>query len=152
MTVTMTSLLSSEPKLGEPSETALFSFASVWIFASWNCRRLHMSNTPISLAIRTMSTTSTLTRTYCCHPRPSTLVITRKANWMFLFYGDEFCYRLVQDLTTRTTRECGIDGRSRDNNWNVCWTFRSGLLRNTRLGISFKIRCMVRRLIGVLQL
>ena len=148
----VSSLLSGEPELGESSETTLFSFTPVWILASWDYRWLHASNTPISSAIRMTSTTSTLTGTYCSHPRPSTLIVMRKANRMILLNGDKLGHWLVKNLTTWTTRESGINQWSRDHNRNVCWTFWGGLLWNTWLGISLKVRRMIRRFIGILEL
>ena len=85
------------------------------------------------------STTSTLTGTYRSHPRPSTLVVTRQADRMFLFYGNQLGYRLVQNLATWTTRERSINRRTRNHDRNVCRAFRRGLLRNVRLGVSFKV-------------
>ena len=58
--VIISSLLSGEPKLGKPPKTTLLSFAVIGVLASWDCRGLHVSNTPISLAIRTASTMSAL--------------------------------------------------------------------------------------------
>ena len=97
-------------------------------------------------------TSSMLTRMYRCHPCASTLVITRKGDGMFLFYRNKFCHWLVKNLATGTTWECGVDWRSWDHDWNICWTFQSGLLRNTWLSISLKVRCMIQRFIGVLKL
>ena len=111
-----------------------------------------MSNAPISLAIRTTSMTSTLTGTYRSHPCPSTLVITREANRMLLFYGNELGHWLVEDLATRTTGESGINRRSRHHNWDVGRALRCGLLGNTWLGIRLEVRRMIRRFIGVLKL
>ena len=150
--VVVSSLLSGEPELGKPPETTLLSFALVWVFVSWDYRRLHMSNTSISLVIRMASMTSTLTRMYRCHPRSSTLVVTRKCDRMFFLYRNEFRHWLVKDLATWAAREHGIHWRTWNHDRNICWTFWSGLLRNTRLGIGFKVRCMVQRLIGVLKL
>ena len=148
----ISSLLSGEPELSKSSKTTLLSLTSVWVLASWDYRRLHMSNAPISSGIRTTSTTSTLTGTYRCHPRPSTLVVARKANRMLLLYGNQLGYRLVQDLAPWATRKGGIDRRSRHHDWDIGRMLRRGLLRHARLGISFKVRRMVRRLIGVLKL
>ena len=148
----VSSLLSGEPKLGEPSEMTLFSLTSIWVFASWNCRGLHTSNAPISPAIRTTPTTSTLTGTYRSHPRPSTLVVTRKANRMFLFYRNKLSHWLVKDLATWTTRKRGVDGWSRNHNWDISRTFQHGLLRHAWLSICFKVRRMIQRFIGVLKL
>ena len=150
--VIVSSLLSSEPKVGELSETTLFSFASVWIFASWDCRRLHTGNTPISSAIRMTSTTSTLTRMYRCHPCPSTLVITRKVDRMFLFNRNKLCHWLIKNLATWATWKCGIYWRSWNDDGNICWMLRRSLLRHTWLSISFKVQCVVRRRIGILKL
>ena len=119
---------------------------------SWDYRRLHTSNTPVSSAIRTASTTSTLTGTYCCHPRPSTLVVTRKANRMFLFYGNQLGHRLVKDLAPWTTREHGIYKRRRDHNRHVSGTLWRGLLRHTWFGVRLEVRRMIRGFIGILQL
>ena len=127
------------------------SAPSVWIFASWDCGRLHTSNTPISSVIRTTSTTSTLTGTYRDHPRSSTLVVTRKTNRMFLFYGDKLGYWLVKNLATRTTRKRGINRRTRNHDWDVGKVLWRGLLRHTRLSICLEVRCMIRRLIGILE-
>ena len=111
-----------------------------------------MSDTPISSAIRMASTTSALTRTYHCHPHASTLIVTRKRNRMFFLHKNELHHWLIQDLTTQTTWECGIDWQSWDHDQNICWTFWSGLLRNTWLGISLKVRHVIQRFISVLQL
>ena len=98
-----------------------------------------MSNTPISLAIRMTSTTSTLTGTHHCHSRTPTLIVTRERDGMFLFYGNKFCYWLIKNLATRTTRKRGVNWRSRNHNRNVGWMFRSSLLGNTWLGIGLKV-------------
>ena len=102
-------------------------------------------------ATRTASTTSTLTGTHRCHPRPSTLVVTRKANRMFLFNGNQLSHRLVKNLATRTTRERGINRRSWHHNWDVGRALRRSLLRNAQLGIRLKVRGMIRRLVGILE-
>ena len=148
----ISSLLPGEPELSESSETTLFSLAPVWVFASWDCRRLHASNTPVSSAIRTTPTTSTLTRMYRSHPRSSTLVVTREVNRMFLFYEDEFGHWLVKNLATWTTREHGIDRWTRNHNRDVGRALWPGLLRHAWLSICFKVRRMIRRFIGVLKL
>ena len=150
--VVVSSLLSGESEFGEPSKTTLLSLTSVWVFASWDCRGLHTSNTPVSSAIRTTSTTSTLTGTYRSHPRPSTLVVTRQANRMLLFYRHQLSHRLVKNLTAWTARKRGIDRRSWDHNRNVGRLLWRGLFRDAQLGISLEVRRMVRRLIGVLKL
>ena len=144
--------VSGKSELGESPKATLLSLASVWVFASWDCRRLHTSNTPVSLAIRTTSTTSALTGTYCCHPCPLTLVVTRKANRMLLFYGNQFGYRLVKDFAPWATRKGGVYRRSRNHNRHVGRTLQCGLLRCTRLSVRFKVRRMIRRFIGVLEL
>ena len=72
-----------------------------------------MSNTPVPLAIRMTSTTSTLTRMYHCHPHISTLVITGKHSRMIFFNQHQHCYRFVENLTSRTTQEHCV------NRW--CW-------------------------------
>ena len=146
------SLLSGKSELGEPSETTLLLFTSVWVFASWDCRRLHTSNAPISSAIRTTPTTSALTRTYHCHPRPSTLVVTRKADRMLLFYGNQLGHWLIKDLAPWATRKGGIHRRSRDNNRHIGGALWCGLFGHARLGISLEVQRMVRRLISVLKL
>ena len=148
----VSSLLSSKSKLSEPSETALLSLTSVWVLASWDCRRLYTGNATISSVIRTTPTTSTLTGTYRCHPRPSTLVVTRKANRMLLFYENKLSHWLIQDLATWAAREHSINWWSWNDNWNICWTFRCSLLRSTWLGICLKVRRMVRRFVGILKL
>ena len=147
----VSSLLSGKSELSEPSETTLFLFASVWILASWDCRRLHMSNAPISLAIRTTSTTSTLTRTYCSHPRSPTLIVTRKTNRTLLFYGNQLSHRLVKNLTTWATRKHCIDRWTRHHNWNISRAFWRSLLRNAWLSICLEVRSMVRRFVGILE-
>ena len=148
----VSSLLFSKSELGESPEMTLFSFASVWIFASWDYRRLHTSNAPISSAIRMTSTTSTLTGTYRSHPRPSTLVVTRKASRMLLFYGNQFGHRLVQDLTTWATWERGVDRRTWNHNRNIGGALWRCLLGNAWLGIRFEVRRVVRRLISIFEL
>ena len=148
----VSSLLSGESKLGESSKTTLFLLTSVWVFMSWDCRRLHTSNAPISSAIRTTPTTSTLTRTYQSHPRPLSLVVTRKVNRMILLYGDKFGHWLIKDLATWTTRERGIDRQTWNHDWNIGRTLRRGLFRHARLSICFKVQRMIRRFIGVLKL
>ena len=111
-----------------------------------------MSNAPISLAIRTASVMSTLTRMYCCHPCALTLVITRYRDRMFFLYRNEPCHWLVKDLATWTTWERGIDWWCWNHDRNVRRTLWGTLLQNTWLGIGLKIQCVVRRLIGVLEL
>ena len=59
---------------------------------------------------------------------------------------------LVKDLTTRTTWECGINGWSWNNDWNICWAFWRSLLRDAWLSISFKVRHVIQRFIGVFKL
>ena len=95
---------------------------------------------------------SALASTYRCHPCALTLVVTRNHNGMIFLYGNELCYWLVKDLAPRTTRECCVNWRSRNNDRNVCWTLQSGLLRHAWLGISLEIQRMVRRLISILEL
>ena len=148
----VSSLLSSESKLGKSSEMTLFTLELVWVFASWDYRRLHTSNTPVSSAIRTTPTTSTLTGTYRCHPRPSTLIVTGKANWMLLLDRNKLGHWLVKNLTTWATWKRGVYGRSWNHNWDISRALRRGLLRHAWLGIGFKVRRMVRRLIGILKL
>ena len=148
----VSSLLSSKPELGEPPETTLLLLALVWILMYWDCRRLHMSNTPIPSAIRMASMVSMLTRTHRCHPRTSTLIVMRKCSRMILFDGDKFCHWLIQSFTTWTTREGSIDRWCWNHNGNIHWTFWSGLLRNTQLGISLEVQRMVRRLVSILEL
>ena len=146
------SLLPGESELGEPSKATLFSFATVWVFASRDCGRLHTSDTPVSSAIRTSPTTSTLTRMYCDHPRPSTLVVTREIDRMFLFYGDQLSHRLVKNLATWTTRERGINRRTRNHDWDVGGTLQRSLLGHTWLRICFKVRLVIQRFNGILEL
>ena len=102
--------------------------------------------------IRTASTMSTLTRTHCCHPCPSALVILRKGDWVFLLNGNQFGHWLVQRLTARTTQEGGINWWSRNYDRNICWMFQCGLLGYAWLSVGFKVQCMVQRLISVLKL
>ena len=97
-------------------------------------------------------TTSTLTGMYQSHPRPSTLIITRKTNRMFLFYGNKFGHWLVKDLAAWTTGKCGIDRWSWNYDWNISRALWHGLFRHARLSICFKVRRMIRRFIGVLKL
>ena len=130
----------------------ILTFTLVWILMSWDCRRLHMSNAPISLAIRTASMTSTLTGTYCCHPCASTLVVMRQCERMFLFNGNELCYRLIKDFATWAAQKGGVNGRCWNHNGNICWTLWSGLLGYTWLGISLEIQHMIQRFISVLKL
>ena len=96
--------------------------------------------------------TSALTRMHRCHPCSLTLVVMRKGDGMFLFYGNEFCYWLIKDFAAWTIRKHGINLRSWDHDWNVCWTLWSSLLRHTRLGISLEVWRVVWRLISVLKL
>ena len=97
----VSSLLSSNPKLGKLPKMTLLLLALIWILASWDCGRLHTSDTPVSSAIRTTSTISALTGTHRCHPCTLTLVVMRKGDWMFLFDGDQFSHQLVKDLAAR---------------------------------------------------
>ena len=147
----VSSLLSGKSKLGELSEMTLFSLALVWILASWDCRRLHTSNTPISLAIRMTPTTSTLTGTYRSHPRPSTLIVTRKADRMFLLYGNQLGNRIVKNLTAWAARKRSVNRWSWHHDGNVGRALWRGLFGNTWLGVCFKIQGMVRRLVSVLE-
>ena len=110
----VSSLLPGESKLGEPSKTTLFSLASVWILASWDCRRLHTSNTPIPSAIRTTSTTSTLTRTYRCHPCTLTLVIARNCNGK-LRWDDPLQWERAQTLARSRPRN--LDNKGMSHQW-----------------------------------
>ena len=110
------------------------------------------SNTPVSSAIRTTPTTSALTGTYCCHPRPSTLVVTRKASRMLFFYGNQLGHRLVQNLATWTAWERGVNGQTRNHDRNICRALWRSLLRNARFSVSLKVRRMIRRFIGILEL
>ena len=111
-----------------------------------------MSNTPISSVIRMTSTTSTLTGTYHCHPCPSTLVVTGKANWMLLLDRNKLGHWFVKNLATWATWECGANRQSWNHNWDISRVLRCGLLRHAWLGIGFKVQHMVRRLIGILKL
>ena len=113
---------------------------------------MHTSNAPISSAIRMTSSTSTLTGMYRCHLCTSALVITRKANRVILFDGNKFGHWLVKNLATWTTRECRINGGTRDHNRDVGRTLRHGLFRHAWLSIRLKVRRMVQRLISVLEL
>ena len=148
----VSSLLSSEPELGELPETALFALTSVWVLASWDCGRLHTSDTPVSSAIRMASLMSALARMYRCHPCTSTLVVTRERNWMILLYGNEFSHWLVQNLAAWTTRKCGINRGSRNHNWNIRQMLWSSLFGHAQLSVSFEVRRVVQSLIGVLEL
>ena len=135
----VSSLLSGKSKLGESSETTLFLLTSVWILVSWDYRRLHTSNTPISSAIRTTSMTSALTRMYRCHPCTLTLVIARNRDGMLLFNRNKLGHWLVKDPATRTTWEQGINGQTWNNDWNIRWVFWRSLLRDAQLSICFKV-------------
>ena len=130
----------------------LFSLTVVWVLTSWDCGGLHTSDTPITSAIRTTPTTSTLTGTYRSHPCSSTLIVMRKANRMLLFYRNEFSYRFIENLTTWATREGGVYRRSGNHNGNVGRTLRHGLFRHARLSVCLEVRRMVRRLVSVFKL
>ena len=67
-------------------------------------------------------------------------------------YGNQLGHWLVQNLTTRTTWERGIDGRTQNHNWNIGRMLQRSLLRHTRLSICFEVRRMIRRFIGILEL
>ena len=71
---------------------------------------------------------------------------------MILLDRDELGHWFIENLAARTTRECGVNWRSGNHNRNVCRALRRGLFRHARLGISLKVRRMVRRLIGILKL
>ena len=71
---------------------------------------------------------------------------------MLFLYGDQLSYWLVEDLTTWTTWEHGVDGRTWNHNRDICGTLGCGLLRNARLSISLEVRRMIQRFIGVLEL
>ena len=147
----VSSLLSGESELSESSKMTLFSFTTVWVFASWDYRGLHTSNAPVSSAIRTTPTTSMLTKTHRSHPRPLPLIVTRETNRMFLFYGNQLSHWLVKNLATRTTRKRGVDRRTRDHDWHIGRTLWCGLLRHAWLSICLEVRCMVRRFVSILE-
>ena len=130
----------------------LFLLASVWILVSWDCGRLHMSNTPISLMIRTATMTSMLTRTHCCHTCTSTLIVTRECNGMLLFNWNQCSHWLIENLAPWATWEGCVDQRGRYHDGNIRWVFRSSLLRNARLSICLEVWSMVWWLIGILEL
>ena len=71
---------------------------------------------------------------------------------MFLFDGNKFGHWFIKDLTTQTTWKHGIDWWHWNHDWNIHWTFWSGLFGNTWLSISFKVRSMIRGFIGALKL
>ena len=119
---------------------------------SWDYRRLHTSDTPISSAIRMAAMMSMLTGMHRCHPHTPTLIVTRKRNWVILFDGDKFRHWFIQSLTTRTTQEHCVDRWYGNHNGNICWTFWSSLLRNTRLSVSLEIRRVIQRLVGIFKL
>ena len=70
---------------------------------------------------------------------------------MLLFYRNEFGYWLVKDLATRTTRERGVNRRTRNHDRNVCWVFWRGLFRHTQLSIHLEVQRMIQRFIGILE-
>ena len=111
-----------------------------------------MSDTPISSAIRTATTMSTLVRMHHCHPHPLALVIMRKDDWVFLFDRNQFCHQFIQHFAARTTRKGGIDWWSRNYDGSIRRTFRSALLWNAWLSISLEVQCMNQRFIGILEL
>ena len=104
-TVLITCLFSCKAKLGESPKTTLFLLASIWILMSWDCRGLHMSNTPISLVIRMSSLMSTLTSKHHSHPHSSTLVITREHNRIILLNWHQLSHWFVQDFAIWITWE-----------------------------------------------
>ena len=71
---------------------------------------------------------------------------------MIFFNGNKHGHWLVQDLATWTTGEGGVDRRSWNHNWDVGRALWCGLLRNARLSISFEVRRMIQRFIGILKL
>ena len=71
---------------------------------------------------------------------------------MLLFYGNQLGHRLVKDLAPWTTREGGVYRRSWNHDRHVSRTLWHGLLRNARLGIRLKVRCMIQGFIGVFEL
>ena len=100
----------------------------------------------------TASVTSTLTITYRCHPRASTLVVTRYHDRMIFLYRNELCHWLIKDLATWTTWKRRINRWCWNHDRNICWMLWSSLLGYTWLSISLEIRRMVRRLISILKL
>ena len=130
----------------------LFSLTSVWILTSWDYRRLHTSNTPVSLAIRTTSTMSALTGTYHSHPCTPTLVIARSRNRMILLDRNKLGHWFVKNLTTWTTRKCGINGWTWNHDWHIGRALWCALFRNARLSIRFEVRRMIRRFIDIIKL
>ena len=65
---------------------------------------------------------------------------------------DKFGYRLVKDLATRTTGERGVNRRTRNHDWNICWAFWRGLLKNAQLSICLEVRRMIQRFVSVFKL
>ena len=71
---------------------------------------------------------------------------------MVLLDRDKLGHRLIKNLTTGTTRECGINRRTWNHNRNIGSLLWCGLSRHARFGIRLKVRRMIRRFIGVLKL
>ena len=71
---------------------------------------------------------------------------------MILFDRDWLSHQFVEHFAARTRWEGGINQWYRNHDRNIHWTFWSGLLWNTWLGISLEVQRMVRRLISVLRL
>ena len=141
-TILIASLFTCKSELGESSETILFSITSVGVLASWDCRWLHMSNTPVSLVIRTTSPISMLTSTYCLHPCGSTLIIMWEHNGMVLFDWQQLSHWLIQDFTTGTARKHYVNWWCWNHNWNISRSLWSWLL-DRRCNICIIIRCML---------
>ena len=71
---------------------------------------------------------------------------------MFLFYGNQLGNRLVKNLAAWTARKRGVNGLTRNHDWNIGRAFWRGLLGNSWLGIRFEVRCIIRRFVSVLKL
>ena len=71
---------------------------------------------------------------------------------MFLLYGNQLGNQFVKDLAAQAARKRSIDRQTWNYYRNIGRAFRRGLIRNIWLGIGLKVRRMVRRFVGVLQL
>ena len=148
----ISSLLPSKPKLGKSLEITLLLLTSVWILVSWDWGRLHTSNTPVSSAIGMATMTSTLTGTYCCHPHPLTLIITRKYNRMIFFNQHPCRHQFIENLTSGATRKGCVNWWCWDHNGNICWTFQSSFFRNTWFRVGLEVQGVVQQFISIFKL
>ena len=70
---------------------------------------------------------------------------------MILLDGDKLSHQLIKNLAAWTTRERGVNRRTRNHNRDIGRMLQRSLLWHAWLGVSLKVRCVIRRIVGVLK-